>query len=153
MHSAHCVGGFCLSVSYIGYLYNCVFILQILGTLNRAFWSWNWYKMVISGFRVVSTIVLRKIKTRHTLCMHFILFGHYTSLHICNHIYYKNFNIIFQKWGGEGRRPFGIFPENSSFLTMKMALKMIMTMAMCTQMFAHPFVLNIRDFFRKRVYV
>ena len=28
------------------------FMLQILGTLNRAFWSWNWYKIVISGFRV-----------------------------------------------------------------------------------------------------
>ena len=27
-------------------------ILQILGTFNRAFWSWNWYKIVISGFRV-----------------------------------------------------------------------------------------------------
>ena len=36
------------------------FMLQILGTLNRAFWSWNWYKIVISGFRVCffSTIVL-----------------------------------------------------------------------------------------------
>ena len=28
------------------------FILQILGTLNRVFLSWNWYKIVISGFRV-----------------------------------------------------------------------------------------------------
>ena len=28
------------------------FILQILATLNRAFWSWNWYKIVISGFKV-----------------------------------------------------------------------------------------------------
>ena len=28
------------------------FMLLILGTLNRAFWSWNWYKIVISGFRV-----------------------------------------------------------------------------------------------------
>ena len=27
-------------------------MLQILGTLNRAFWAWNWYKRVISGFRV-----------------------------------------------------------------------------------------------------
>ena len=28
------------------------FMLQILGTLNRAFWAWNWYQKVISGFRV-----------------------------------------------------------------------------------------------------
>ena len=28
------------------------FILQILGTLKRAFWSWNWYKIVILGLRV-----------------------------------------------------------------------------------------------------
>ena len=28
------------------------FMWQILGTLNRAFWSWNWYKLVISGLRV-----------------------------------------------------------------------------------------------------
>ena len=27
-------------------------MLQILGTLNRAFWVWNWYKRVISGFSV-----------------------------------------------------------------------------------------------------
>ena len=45
------------------------FMLQILGTLNRAFWPWNWYKK--SKFRVqgmfFSKIVLRKIKTKHTL--------------------------------------------------------------------------------------
>ena len=29
------------------------FILQILGTLNKTFWSWNWYKIVISEFRYV----------------------------------------------------------------------------------------------------
>ena len=28
------------------------FFLQILGTFNRAFWAWNWYKGVTSGFRV-----------------------------------------------------------------------------------------------------
>ena len=28
------------------------FTLQILGTLNRAFLAWNWFKRVISGFRV-----------------------------------------------------------------------------------------------------
>ena len=28
------------------------FILQILGTLNRAVWLWNWYKIIISGLRV-----------------------------------------------------------------------------------------------------
>ena len=27
-------------------------MLQILGTLNRTFWAWNWYKRVTSGFRV-----------------------------------------------------------------------------------------------------
>ena len=28
------------------------FMLQILRTLNGAFWAWNWYKIVISEFRV-----------------------------------------------------------------------------------------------------
>ena len=28
------------------------FILQIWGTSNRAFWAWNWCKIIISGFRV-----------------------------------------------------------------------------------------------------
>ena len=28
------------------------FMLQILGTINKAFWAWNWYKRVISGLRV-----------------------------------------------------------------------------------------------------
>ena len=28
------------------------FMLQILGTLNRAFWAWNWSKRVISGFKI-----------------------------------------------------------------------------------------------------
>ena len=27
-------------------------LILILGTLNRTFWSWNWYKIVILGFRV-----------------------------------------------------------------------------------------------------
>ena len=49
------------------------FMLQILGTLNRDFWSLNWYKIVIWGFRVCffSNCIVekncRKIKTRHTL--------------------------------------------------------------------------------------
>ena len=44
-----------------------------------------------SGY-VFSTIVLRKIKTRHTeegMCMHFILSGPHTSLHTCTHIHFK----------------------------------------------------------------
>ena len=44
------------------------------------------------------------------MCMHFILSGPHTSLHICNHIHYKNCNKIIQKWGRVGQRPFGIFP-------------------------------------------
>ena len=28
------------------------FMLQILGTINKAFWAWNWYKRVVSGFGV-----------------------------------------------------------------------------------------------------
>ena len=37
------------------------------------------------------------------MCMHFILSGHHTSLHICNHIYHKkNCNIILWKWGAGG---------------------------------------------------
>ena len=36
-----------------------IHILQILRALNRAFWAWNWYIRVISGFRVYfSTIAL-----------------------------------------------------------------------------------------------
>ena len=34
------------------------------------------------------------------MCMHFILSGPHTSLHICNHIHYKNCNMIFRKWRG-----------------------------------------------------
>ena len=45
------------------------------------------------------------------MCMHFILSGPHTSLHICNHIHYKNCNKIIQKWGRVGQRPFGIFPK------------------------------------------
>ena len=45
------------------------FMLQILGTLNRAFWAWNWYKRIISGLfaDVFSTIVFWTIETRYTL--------------------------------------------------------------------------------------
>ena len=52
-----------------------------------------WYKIAISGFRVVfSTIVLRKIKTRHTLKK--ALLNPYTIwssflLTLCNHICHK----------------------------------------------------------------
>ena len=48
------------------------------------------------------------------MCRHFILFSHPISSHICNHIWHKKIcNIIFQKWGGGGQRPFGIFPKNN----------------------------------------
>ena len=45
------------------------FMLQILGTLNMAFWAWNWYKWVISGLRVCffNNCIEKKIKTKHTL--------------------------------------------------------------------------------------
>ena len=35
-----------------GHFQSRKFILQILGTLNRVIWAWNWYKRAISGFRV-----------------------------------------------------------------------------------------------------
>ena len=81
------------------------FMLQILRTLNRAFLSWNWNKIVISGFRVCSfNNCIKKIKTWHT--------DHHTSLHICNHIYHKNLPLNFPKMRGRGgQRPFGIFPK------------------------------------------
>ena len=33
-----------------GHFHSKKFILKILGTLNGAFWAWNWYKIVNSGF-------------------------------------------------------------------------------------------------------
>ena len=68
------------------------FILQILGILNRAFWAWNWFKRVISGFRVsfVQQLYWEKSKPDTLWKRHFwipMLFGPHTSLHICNHIH------------------------------------------------------------------
>ena len=132
----------------IGWIFNPKKFIVDLGNFNRAFWSWNWYKIVTSVFRVCfSTIVLGKIKTRRNLkkallvipvyktgqgakadeflerfqtavdphphpsewtlsleimCMHFILFGHHTSSHICNHICHKKLRYNFPKMrGGE----------------------------------------------------
>ena len=52
-----------------GVIFNPKNYIADFGPLNRAFWAWNLYKK--SKFRVqgmfFSTIVLRKIKTRHTL--------------------------------------------------------------------------------------
>ena len=75
------------------------FMFQILGTLNRALWAWNWYKRVISGFRVCffNNFIEKNQNETHCeggmcLCMHFILSGPQTSMHICNHI---RFGIIY----------------------------------------------------------
>ena len=95
-----CVGGGSFSIQK--------FILQILRTLNRAFWSWNWHKIVISGFRVYFflqqlyciTIVL--YLHLEIMCMHFILSSHQSSSHKCNHICHKKLQCNFQKWGGGG---------------------------------------------------
>ena len=70
--------------------------LQILGTLNGAFWSWNWYKIVISGFRICYFQQLNCIKIvlhlyLEIMCMHFILSSHHISWPICNHICHKKF--------------------------------------------------------------
>ena len=130
-----------------------------MGTLNTAFWAWNYFKRVISGFRVCffnNCIEKNQNKTHfeegsssHTslrdglwyknrwisgkvqngswpppapqngpylwkscaLCMHFILSGIHTSLHICNHIHYKKLQYHFPKMRGVAQRPFGIFPK------------------------------------------
>ena len=82
-------------------------MLQILGTLNRAFCAWNWCKK--SEFRVQGmflTIVSRKVKTRHTLKKVCACISYYLAL-IPPCIYsttsiIKICNIIFWKWGGGG---------------------------------------------------
>ena len=90
------------------------FILQTLGTFNRAFWSWNWYKIVISGFRVCFfqqlyciTIVLHLYL--EIMCMHFILSSHHISSHICNHMSHKRFAIKFSKNEERGSKTVWIF--------------------------------------------
>ena len=97
------------------------FILQILGTLNRAFWSWNWYKIVISGFRVCYfqqlyciTIVLHLYL--EIMCMHFILSSHHISSHICNHICHKKLQCNFPKIRGLGSKAVWNFSKDSSDL-------------------------------------
>ena len=82
------------------------FMLQILETLNRTFLSWIWYQIVISefqGFMFFSTIVLRKIKTRHTLKKACACISYYLALiPPCKYatISIKKFaTYFFQKWG------------------------------------------------------
>ena len=92
------------------------FMLQILGTLNRAFWAWNWYKRVISGFRVCffnNCIEKNQNKTHFEEGTSESLY--YLAI-IPPRIYatisvIKNCNIIFLKWGGWGQGPFGNFPK------------------------------------------
>ena len=48
------------------------------------------------------------------MCMHFILSGPHTSLHICNHIHYKKIEKQFSENEGGGQRLFGIFPKINS---------------------------------------
>ena len=95
------------------------FMLQILVTLNRAFWSWNWYKK--SKFRVPGMFFnncIEKIKTRHTLnkacvCISYYLALMYTSLHICNHIHYKKLQHNFPKMRGGGAKAVWNFSKKS----------------------------------------
>ena len=79
------------------------FMLQILGTLNKAFWAWNLYKRVISDY-VFSTIVLILTDTIWPMppCINATI----SIIKICI--------IIFQKWGGS-QRLFGIFPKIHPF--------------------------------------
>ena len=97
-----------------GHFHSKIYIADF-GNFKQGFLSWNWYKIVISGFRICffnNCIEKNQNKT------HFeegtsefrLLSGHHTSSHICNHNQ-KICNIIFQKWGGKGGRPFGIFPK------------------------------------------
>ena len=62
------------------------FMLQTLGTLNRAFGAWN-----------------------------FILSGHHTSSHTCNHIHYKRLQYNFLKMRGWSKAVWN-FSNNSSDL-------------------------------------
>ena len=96
-------------------------MLKILGTSNKAFWAWNWYKRANSGFRVCfinNCIEKNQNKTRfeEDMCMHFILSGLHTSLHICNHIHHKKFATWFSKneWG-ESKAVWNL-SKNSSLL-------------------------------------
>ena len=93
-----------------------------IGTLNRTFWSWNWYKIVIIGFRVCffQEFYWEKSKQDTLWRGHFwipILSDHHTSSLIRNHIFHKkNCNIVFRKWGGWGPKAVWNFSENSSDL-------------------------------------
>ena len=93
-----------------------------IGTLNRTFWSWNWYKIVIIGFRVCffkNCIEKNQNKTPFEE-------GTSESLYylttIPPHLYAtisfikKNCNIVFRKWGGWGPKAVWNFSENSSDL-------------------------------------
>ena len=91
------------------------FMLPFFETLNRALWSWNWYKIVISGFRVCNfhnCIVLHLYL--EIMCMHFILSSHHISYHICNATIsvIKNLQYDFPKMRG-GAKAVWNFSENS----------------------------------------
>ena len=73
-------------------------------------------KRVNSGFRVCffnNCIEKNQNKTHFEegMCMHFILSGPHTSLHICNHIHYKKLQYNFPKMRVGGQRPFRFFPK------------------------------------------
>ena len=83
------------------------FILQILGTLNRPFWAWNWYKN--SKFRVQAMFFQQlywerskqdTLWRRHVHAFH-TLWPSYLVAYMQPYPLQKISNIIFQKMRGE----------------------------------------------------
>ena len=96
------------------------FILHILGAFNSAFWAWNWFKRVISGFRVsfFNNCIEKNQNQTHfgegtsesLYYLALIPIGIYATISI-----QKICNIIFRKWGG-GSKAVWNFSQNSSDL-------------------------------------
>ena len=50
------------------------------------------------------------------MCMHLILSGHHTSLHICNHICHKKLQYNFPKWWGGSKAVWNLSKNSSNLV-------------------------------------
>ena len=98
-----------------GVIFNPKIYFADFGNFKQGFWAWNWFKRVISGFRVCFFNNCNKknqnkthISGNHVHAFHLVLIP--PCINTIS-ILKKNC-IIFQKWRGGGRRPFEIFPKN-----------------------------------------
>ena len=95
------------------------FIVQILGTLSRFFWAWNWY-IQKSNFRVkgiffqqlycITPISGNDVHAFHTIWPSYLL------AYMQPYPLWKKCSIIFRIWGGGGWKAVLNFSENSSYL-------------------------------------